>query len=331
MPRTFPRARVVAALTAGVLATALAACSSGAAADASALSIGDGTGNLITVGFAQRPGDQTGWRSANTASMRSSLTPENGVELVVADSPTDQAGQIAALRDLVEQEVDVIVFAPVAETGWDEVLQEVKDADIPLVLIDATIDTLVVEPYVTWIGHDFEGEGVTAGEWVVAHHPGAQILQLHGSHVSRAQRDREAGFQSAVGTKSVVDTSTGDNTRSGGRAAVAAALQAHPELDLVLAHDDAMALGAVEAIEDAGKVPGEDVVVVAVEGGRAAVQAVVDGTIGYVVECNPVFGDQVLDAVTKAHLREDLPRRFIVMDRAFDSSATQEDVDARPY
>ncbi|UJP38583.1 substrate-binding domain-containing protein [Cellulomonas palmilytica] len=333
MPRTSLHARVALALTAGVLASALAACSSSASADPSTLSIvaGSGTGGLVKVGFSQQPGDDAGWRAASTESVRSSLSAANGVELLVADTQQDQAGQIAALRDFVEQGVDVIAFSPGAETGWDEVLQEIKDADIPLVLVDGTIETLVIDPYITWIGHDFEGEGATVGEWVVAHHPDVAAFQVGGTPGSSVQRDRDAGFASAVGARNIVGRATGHGTRDGGRTATAAALRAHPELGLVFAHDDEMALGAVEAVEAADKVPGEDVVVVAVAGGRESLQAVVDGTIGYVVECNPAFGDQVLDAVMKAHKGEDLPRRFIVMDRAFDSTVTQADVASRPY
>ena len=333
MSRTSPRARAAATLMTGFLAAALAACSATASADTSdaATAVGSGAGGLVTVGFAQRPGADEGWRDASTASLRASLTSENGVELVVADTQRTQAEQVAALRGFVEQGVDVIVFSPAVETGWDEVLQEVKDAGIPLVLVDGALDSLVVEPYLTWIGHDFEGEGVAAGEWVVAHHPDAQVVQVVGAADSRPQRDRATGFASAVGAKNVVGKAAGDGTRAGGRAATAALLEAHPELDVVLAHGDDMALGAVEAITAADKVPGEDVVVVAIGGSRASLQALVDGEIGYVVECNPAFGEQVLDAVTKAHQGVDLPRRFIVMDRAFDSSATQADVDARPY
>jgi len=333
MPRTSLRARAAAALAAGVLVSALAACTSSASADTAEppVAAGSGTGGLVKVGFAQQPGEAKGWRTAGSASVRAHLSPANGVELLLADSQRDQAGQIAALRDFVAQGVDVIAFSPAVATGWDLVLQEIKDAGIPLVLIDGTLDTLVVDPYLTWIGHDFEAEGMTAGEWVVTRHPGAQVFQVEGPLGSTAARDRAAGFEAAVGAKNVVGRASGNGTRVGGRTATAAALRAHPDLDVVFAHDDETALGAVEAIEAAGRTPGEDVVVVAVAGGRESLQAVVDGKIAYVVECNPLFGDQVLEAVTKAHQGKDLPRRFIVMDRAFDATTTPDDVAGRPY
>ena len=327
MLRTHVRPRVTTVLTAGLLAVGLTACSGpqrAAGADTR------GAGGLLKVGFSQL-GAESGWRTANTESVKASLTKENGIELVFSDAQQKQENQIKALRDFIDQGVDVIAFSPVVETGWDEVLQEIKDAEIPVVLVDRTVDTHVVDAYVTWIGSDFEAEGITAGEWVVSHHPDATIFELQGTLGSGAQVDREKGFSATVGADKIVGKASGNFTRAEGKAAMEAALQAYPDMNLLFAHNDDMGLGAIEAIEAAGKVPGKDIVIVTVDGVRDGLQALVDKKFNFVVECNPAFGDQIVDAITKAGTGVGLPRKIIVLDRAFDQSITQADVDARPY
>src|SRR5690606_34245167 len=169
--------------------------------------------------------------------------------------------------DFIDQDVDVIAFSPLIETGWDEVLQEIKDAGMPVVLVDRTVDTTVEDPYVTWIGADFKSEGVKAGEWVKENHPDAKIFQMQGTLGSGAQVDREEGFEELVGDQ-IVGEATGNFTRAEGKAAMEAALQAHPDMNLLFAHNDDMGLGAIEAIEAAGKTPGEDIIIVTVDGVR---------------------------------------------------------------
>lgn len=315
--------RAGAAALAALSLAALSACSSGSDS-------GEGSGDeLISVGFSQL-GAESGWRTANTESVQASLTEEAGFELTFVDAQQKQENQIKALRDFIAQDVDVIAFSPVIETGWDEVIQEIKDAEIPLVLVDRTVDTTVEDPYVTWIGADFKQEGITAGEWVKANAPDAKIFELQGTMGSGAQVDREEGFDSVVGEENIVGKASGNFTRAEGKAAVEAALQAYPETNLIFAHNDDMGLGAVEAIEAAGKVPGVDIKIVTIDGVHDGLQALLDGKFNYVVECNPVFGDQIADAIKKVHAGEELPKETIVVDQAFES-ITQEELDARLY
>ncbi|AEI13075.1 ABC transporter substrate-binding protein [Cellulomonas gilvus] len=315
--------------TMAVLALGLAACSSGGG-DEKPADDNKGGDDLISVGFSQL-GAESGWRTANTESVKASLTEENGIELNFVDAQQKQENQIKALRDFIDQGVDVIAFSPVVETGWDEVLQEIKDADIPVVLVDRTVDTTVEDPYVTWIGADFKQEGTTAGEWVKANVPDAKIFELQGTLGSGAQVDREEGFDAVVGAENIVGKASGNFTRAEGKAAMEAALQAYPDMNLVFAHNDDMGLGAIEAITDAGKVPGKDIKIVTIDGVRDGLQALKDGKFNYVVECNPVFGDQIVDAIKKVHNGEDVPKETIVVDKAFDQTITQEEIDARLY
>ncbi|MEZ0491422.1 ABC transporter substrate-binding protein [Kineococcus sp. TBRC 1896] len=322
-PRTTRRS-VVAALGVATL-WGLTACGGGDAAGSETAAGGD----TVTVGFSQL-GAESGWRTANTESVKSSLTAANGFDLKFVDAQQKQENQIKALRDFVAQDVDVIAFSPVIETGWDEVLQEIKDSGIPVVLVDRTVDTSVEDPYATWIGADFEQEGKTAGEWVAKNAPDAKVFELQGTLGSGAQVDREKGFDGVVG-KQVVGKASGNFTRAEGKTAVEAALQTYPETNLIFTHNDDMGLGAVEAIEAAGKVPGKDVKIVSVDGVRDGLQALVDGKFNYVVECNPVFGDQLATLVADVAAGEDVPTETIVQDASFDQTTTQADVDARKY
>lgn len=319
------RGTALAAL-AGAAALALTACSSGGGGGSAG---GDGGDDLIRVGFSQL-GAESGWRTANTESVKASLTEDNGFDLTFVDAQQKQENQIKALRDFIAQDVDVIAFSPVIETGWDEVLQEIKDSGIPVVLVDRTVDTKVEDPYVTWIGADFAQEGTTAGEWVKENAPDAKVFELQGTLGSGAQVDREEGFDAVVGDQ-VIGKASGNFTRAEGKTAVEGALQAYPDMTLIFSHNDDMGLGAIEAIEAAGKVPGKDIQIVTVDAVRDGLQALKDGKFTYVVECNPVFGDQLADLITKVANGEDVPETTYVEDQAFDATITQDVIDARAY
>jgi len=286
-------------------------------------------GELIRVGFSQL-GAESGWRTANTESVKASLTPENGIDLTFVDAQQKQENQIRAIRDFIAQDMDVIAFSPVVETGWDDVLEEAQDAGIPVILSDRTVNTTVPDAYVTFIGADFKQEGTLAGEWVRDNVPDAKIFELQGTLGASAQVDREAGFDAIMGDN-IIGRATGNFTRAEGKAAVEAALQAYPDMNLIFSHNDDMGLGAIEAIEAAGKVPGQDIKIVTVDGVRDGLQALKDGKFNFVVECNPVFGDQLAELIRKVHAGEEVPKVTIVPDQTFDQSITQEIIDARLY
>ena len=329
---TFTRTMVAAAATFSMLT--LAACGGSSDPAETTKAAGGSTTKaaddaVIKVGFSQL-GAESGWRTANTQSVKENLTAENGFELTFVDAQQKQENQIKALRDFIDQDVDVIAFSPVIETGWDEVLQDIKDAEIPVVLVDRTVDTTVADPFVTWIGADFTQEGVTAGEWVKANHPDAKIFELQGTMGSGAQTNRQEGFRSIVGDN-VIGEASGNFTRAEGKAATEAALAAYPDMDLIFAHNDDMGLGAIEAIEAAGKKPGTDITIVTVDGVRDGLQALVDKKFNYVVECNPAFGDQLAELIKKVAVGAEVEKSTIVVDEAFDQTITQEFVDARTF
>ncbi|WP_432572588.1 ABC transporter substrate-binding protein [Kineococcus sp. SYSU DK005] len=286
-------------------------------------------GDAVRVGFSQLSAEGS-WRAANTASVRAALTPEHGFDLRLSEDEQKQEGQVAALRRFIAEDVDVIAFSPVVEDGWDQVLREARDAGIPVVLVDRSITTALPDAYVTRIGADFRAEGRRAGRWVLRNAPGAEVFELQGTLGSGAQVGRQEGFDALVGD-AVVGAATGGFTRAGGRDVTAAALEAWPGLDLVFAHNDDMALGAVEALRAAGRRPGVDVRVVSVDGTRDALRALAAGDLDLVVECDPQFGDQLARVLRRVAAGEDVPASTTVPGGVFDRSVTAEQVAARAY
>jgi simple sugar transport system substrate-binding protein len=320
--------RLVAGAVTALAALSLAACSGGSSGTDDTKASGGGSGT-INVGFSQL-GAESGWRTANTDSVKAAFTKDKGFDLTFVDAQQKQENQIKAIRDFIDQGVDAIAFSPVVETGWDQVLQEAKDAEIPVVLVDRTVKTTVSDPYATYIGNDFTKEGETAVAWIKKNAADAKIFELQGTLGSSAQVDREKPVDAELGSQ-IIGKASGNFTRAEGKAATEAALQAYPAMTMIVSHNDDMALGAIEAIEAAGKKPGTDIKIVSFDGVRDGLQALHDKKFNYVVECNPVYGDQIADLVKKVVGGEDVPTRTIVPDQAFDQTITQETIDARKY
>lgn len=320
------RRSILGAALAAIPVVGLAACSSNSGGSGSS---GSGGSGPITVGFSQ-VGAESGWRTANTESIKASLTEANGFKLTFVDAQQKQENQIKALRDFIAQGMDVIAFSPVIQTGWDQVLQEIKDAKIPLVLTDRAVTSSLSDPYQGFIGSDFKKEGTAAGDWVKKNAPDAKIFELQGTMGSAPQVDRQSGFEAVVGSQ-VIGRASGNFTRAEGKTAMEAALQSYPEMTLLFAHNDDMGLGALEAITAAGKTPGTDIKIVTVDAVKDGLKALYDKKFNYVVECNPVFGDQLADLIKKVHAGQSSTTQTIVTETTFDQSITQATIDARKY
>lgn len=295
---------------------------------------GDGGGELITVGFAQT-GSESGWRSANTDSMKAALSEENGFELIFNAADNDPAAQIAAVRSFINQGVDAIVIAPIVEDGWEGVLQQAKDAEIPVILEDRTV-TASEDLYETWVGLDFKLEGQKAGEWAAkTFTEPTKMVVLEGTTGSAPANDRAEGFDAAIEGTPIekIDSQTGDFTRDGGKSVMEGFLQKYGAdgIDLVFAHNDDMGLGAIEAIKAAGAVPGEDIKLVTIDAVHDGMQALADGEINYIVECNPLLGEKVAELVKAVLAGETVAKRTIVEDQAFDQAAAKEALPDRKY
>ncbi|WP_214412370.1 ABC transporter substrate-binding protein [Sphaerisporangium fuscum] len=298
-------------LAAGLLVSLMAACGGG----------GGGSGKL-TLGFAQ-VGAESGWRTANTKSIQESAE-QAGINLKFSDAQQKQENQIKAIRSYIQQKVDVIAFSPVVESGWDTVLKEAKDAKIPVVLTDRAIDSADTSLYVSFLGSDFVEEGRRAADWLVKDSQGKSgpinIVQLEGTTGSAPAIDRKKGFEEVVSKDpkfKIVASQTGDFTRAKGKEVMQAFLKAQPKIDVLFAHNDDMALGAIQAIEEAGKKPGVDIKIISIDGVKDAFQAMKDGKINVVVECNPLLGPQLMDIVKKVTKGEQVPKRIQTQEGVF--------------
>jgi simple sugar transport system substrate-binding protein len=295
---------------------------------------GGGDGELITVGFAQT-GSESGWRSANTESMRAAFSEENGFDLIFNAADNDPAAQTAAVRSFINQGVDAIVIAPIVEDGWDDVLQEAQAADIPVILEDRTVSASE-DLYATWVGLDFRHEGYMAGEWAAETFGDTptNMVVLEGTTGSAPANDRAAGFAEAIeGTAiTVLDSQTGNFTRADGKTVMEGFLQKHgSDIDLLYAHNDDMALGAIDAIEAAGLVPGEDIKIVSIDAVNDGLQALIDGKINFVVECNPLLGDLAAGLVKDVLAGNPVEKEHYVEAQTFTAEDAAAVIDERLY
>ena len=288
----------------------------------------------ITVGFAQT-GSESGWRSANTESMKEAFSAENGFNLIFNAADNDPAAQIAAVRSFINQGVDAIVIAPIVEDGWDDVLQEAKDADIPVILEDRTVSASE-DLYEAWVGLDFRLEGVMAGEWAAETFGDTptNMVVLEGTTGSAPANDRAEGFAEAIeGTAiTTLDSQTGNFTRADGKTVMEGFLQKYgSDIDLLYAHNDDMALGAIDAIEAAGLVPGDDIKIVSIDAVKDGMQALVDGKINYIVECNPLLGELAAGLVKDVLSGAEVEKTLYVEDQTFTQEEAAAVIDSRPY
>ncbi len=277
------------------------------------------------VGFSQVESNNP-WRLAQTASMQEEAK-KRGYELVYTDAAGSEAKQIADVDSMIAQKVDLIFLAPRSEKPLAQAVLKAKAAGIPVILLDRNVDQTLAKPgqdYIGFIGSDFIEEGKRAGEWLVKATGGkATIIELQGTVGSSPAIDRKKGFDDFIKDKpdmKVVASETGDFARDKGRQVMETLLQAHPDVTAVYAHNDEMALGAIAALEAAGKVPGKDVIVVSIDGSRDALQAIIDGKLGATVECNPRFGPKAFDVLEQYAAGEQIPAKIINPDKFYDSS-----------
>ncbi|MCP4250394.1 MAG: ABC transporter substrate-binding protein [bacterium] len=323
-----------------VLASALAACGSGlpgcekADQAGTSLQATEESERKLVVGFSQ-VGAESAWRTAETDSIKSEAA-KRGVELKFADAQQRQANQIKAVRSFVAQKLDVIVIAPVVETGWEPVLREARQAGIPVFLVDRGISVSDQSLYVCLIASDFVEEGRMAGEWLAKKtNRAGNVVELEGTTGSAPAIDRKKGFHEALdaypGMK-VIKSQSADFTRAKGKEVMEAFLKSDRErIQAVYAHNDDMALGAVQALEEAGLRPGFDVVLISIDAVRAAFEAMVAGKLNATVECNPLLGPILFDTIEQVRAGKSIPKYIKQIDRLFESDAAAELIDSRQY
>jgi simple sugar transport system substrate-binding protein len=291
----------------------------------------------VVVGFSQLVANAN-WNAANTESIRQAAHDAD-IDLRLEDARRSQEMQVAELRSFVSQRVDVIAFSPVVETGWDVVLREIRAAGIPVILMDRTIEVTDESLYTSLIGSDFVEEGRRAGRWLLEHTRDSRgeidIAELQGSVGSAPANDRRQGFVEVISTDRryrIIRSQSADFDRAQARLLMAEFLQAEGRrIRVLFAHSDTMALGGIQAIEDAGFKPGSDILVISIEGKREALQAIVDGKLNATVECSPLLGPQLISMVKDLAAGKPVPKRVVTREAVFTRENAAAELPHRVY
>ena len=297
--------------------------------------------DTITVGFSQ-VGAESDWRTANTESMKSTFSEENGYELIFDDAQQKQENQLTAIRNFIQQEVDYILLAPVTETGWDTVLQEAKDADIPVIIVDRMVDVSDDSLYTTWIGTDSLLEGRKAAEWLNAYTTAkgidakdVNIVDIQGTIGSTAQIGRSKGLEEGVDNYgwNLLAQQSGEFTQAKGQEVMESMLKQYDNINVVYCENDNEAFGAIDAIEAAGKTVGSDIangeiMVMSFDTTNAGLTDTLAGKIACDVECNPLHGPRAEELIKALEAGEEVQKFNYVDEEIFAADDTVDKVKA---
>ena len=270
----------------------------------------------LVVGFSQL-GAESSWRIANTESMKSAAK-EAGFGLMMENANQKQEKQIDAIRSFIAYQVDAIVFSPIVENGWDNVLHEARKAGIPVILMDRMIETADETLFASYVGADFYAEGRKAGEYLIrkADASGAEhlnIAEICGTEDSTPMRDRQKGFMDVIGGDprfSLIASVDGDFLRSKGEECAITLLNQYGQdgIDVIYSHNDSMTLGVLDILEQNGIAPGKDILLITVDGEKDAVDALKAGKINCVVQCTPKLGPAAMKLVQKLMSGEEVSK-----------------------
>ena len=300
-----------------------------------------GHDGCIVVGYAQ-VGSESDWRTTNTQSFKNIFTEENGYYLIFEDGQQKQENQLTAIRNFIQQEVDYILLAPVTETGWDTVLQEAKDADIPVIIVDRMVDVSDDSLYTTWIGTDSLLEGRKAAEWLNAYTTAkgidakdVNIVDIQGTIGSTAQIGRSKGLEEGVDNYgwNLLAQQSGEFTQAKGQEVMESMLKQYDNINVVYCENDNEAFGAIDAIEAAGKTVGSDIangeiMVMSFDTTNAGLTDTLAGKIACDVECNPLHGPRAEELIKALEAGEEVEKLNYVDEEIFATDDTVDKVKA---
>ena len=328
--------KVITALLAATMVASLAVGCGNKGGDSKSDSSKSSSSDEITIGFSQ-VGAESDWRTANSESMKSTFSEKNGYKLIFDDAQQKQENQITAIRNFIQQDVDYIVLAPVTETGWDTVLKEAKDADIPVIIVDRMIDVSDDSLYTAWVGSNFKMEGQKACEWLNAYAEAKGMKEVNIAHIqgtigASAQIGRTEGLEEAAKEYgwNIVAQQTGEFTQAKGQEVMESFLKSYDDIDVVVDENDNMAFGAIDAIKAAGKTcgPDGDIIIFSFDAVKAAFDAMIAGDLNAAFECNPLHGPRVDEIIKKLEKGETVEKIQYVDEAYFDTSMDLEAIKA---
>jgi simple sugar transport system substrate-binding protein len=292
------------------------------------------------VGFSQI-GSESEWRTADTISVQNAFNEDPSFILIYSDAQQKQENQIKAIRSFIARKVNAILFTALVETGYGPVLQEAKNAKIPVVMIDRDVAKEDQGLRMTIMGSDFVKEGEKAGLWLADYlkaknmdNGPINIVELQGTTGSAPAIDRKTGFGNILAQHpnwKITRSQTGNFTTSEGKAVMEAFLKADKNIQVLYAHNDGMALGAEQAIKEAGLQPGKDIIVIGVDGVKGAFEAMVAGEQNLSVECSPLLGPQAVQALRDLRAGKKLPGRIWTIESVFDQTNAAAALPSRQY
>ncbi len=326
-----------------------AGCGGGDQAASSGSGSGSGGkgGKEITMGFSQI-GAESEWRTANTESVKQAAK-DAGINLQFSDAQQKQENQIKAIRSFISQGVDIIAFVPIVETGWDTVLKEAKDAKIPVIVVDRDVKLSDDSLYVAKLGTDSLAEGKKVFDWIDEYMKkqnkkprdgGSQfnIVVLEGTVGSSVAIRRQEGFKNAMAASpdaskyNILASQTGEFTRQKGQEVMESFLKSYGDkIDILFAHNDDMALGAIQAIEAAGLKPGKDITIISIDGVKGIFQAMIEGKANCTVECNPLQGPLLMETAKKVLNGEKVEKLVYVDEGVFPADVAEKTLPERKY
>lgn len=297
---------------------------------------------LIVVGVSQI-GSESLWRTANTASIQSALTKENGYFLIFNNARQKQENQIKAIRGFISQRVDYIVFSPVTEEGWETVLGEAKAAGIPVILVDRKIADENSDLYTTWVGTDKRQEGENAGKWLEDYlsvqgrtEEEVNIVVLQGTPGATATIGRTQGFDTVAEKHpnwNILEQVNAEYTTAKGEEVMAQLIEKYPDIDVVVSQNDDMTFGALEALNEAGIKTGAegDVILISFDAVSDALNLVEQGIINVDVECNPKQGECIADVIQMLENGEKVEKEYMVEEQIFTPENVSQYLESRTY
>ena len=299
--------------------------------------------DLIVVGVSQ-VGSEFVWRTANTASIQNVFTRENGYLLIFDNARQKQENQIKAIRSFISQQVDYIVFSPIEEDGWDDVLYEAREAGIPVILMDRKIRTADESLYTAWVGSDFYEEGENAGNWLATYledqgrqYEPVDIVVLQGTAGSSSTIGRTDGFNAVAREHdnwNILEQTDADFTTTKAREEMTRILDTYEDIDVIVSQNDDMTFGVLDELNNAGLTTGAggDVIIISFDAVRTALEAVWEGVINVDIECNPEQGPYIEETIRKLESGEPVEKYFYVPEQVFtQDNLTLEFIENRSY
>lgn len=292
--------------------------------------------NPVIIGFAQL-GSESAWRNANSESIKQAAK-DAGMDLIFKNAEGDQQLQKQMIQEFIIQQVDIIVFPPLVADGWDDVLTEAKEAKIPVILLDRLIKTDKPDLFAVSIGSDFFTEGKKAAQWLVENvntNKKINIIELQGLPGSSPTNGRAKGFRQVIDKYpniEFLDSAPGDFIRAKGNIVMTNMLKKYGKnINVVFAHNDDMALGAIDAIESYGLKPGRDILIVSVDGEKAILQAIKDHKANVSAECTPLLGPVLMEVINDLLAGKKVPKRIVSKEKVFTIENVDKEISSRTY